>query len=1459
MPEIQHTFTAGKMNKDLDERLVPNGQYRDAMNIQVASSDGDDVGAVQNILGNQKRGSVGITGGKCIGSIADTENEKIYWFVCGNSVDAVVEYDQTADEVNPVLVDTVGVLNFSKTNEFRITAINIIDGLLFFTDNNSEPKVINIAKCKAGSTGFSTHTVLTDQNGATYNFAEDDITVIKKGPGVAPTITMANTKRVQSDGVTPGVIQGTTSYNFSYGSPAALREVGYDSVSLSFANVMDYRAGDILILGAGDDENGFDDDYQVRLQVNPGASSPSLTYTCTILSIHEDTPKETTTWEVNLKQDDPLFEKEFVRFGYRYKYKDGEYSTFSPFTDVAFLPKDFLYNPQRGYNLGMENDLRYLKISNFRPSNLPKQVEEIDIIFKKENNTNVYVVKSVKFGDDEWINNVYELETEMIYKTIETNQLLRPFDSVPKKAQCQELVANRIVYGNYTHNFDLKDVDNNEVTTKFVIANVARKDNAGAVIATSGGVPEKSIKSQRTYQIGVVYRDEYGRETPVQADDSGVITINKDDAVNYNSLQAKIQTKPPTFADSFKFFIKETANEYYNLAMDRWYDAEDGNVWLSFASSERNKVDEETFLILKKKHNSDEFVKEKGKYKIIAIENEAPQSLKETKTSYGALSVDFDSSAFPIPDGTYVDIDQDDFEDRFGENSEILSASGLAIRFTSPSTGNTRWYDVANVGLQINSSGVSNDDQYRFNIKNKFENDVEQFFPGGVFADGVDGIEMEIARTEVKNKAEFVGRFFVKIHRDALLEEKILSNANVGNWSIKHQQGVFKRSMGCNSSAWGDHAGNDNNDETKRIFVWNHNCGIDEFKGGVKGDNLNLLKTGNGSNMSFNQIREVYKYGVKKGRDTIMFCVLGIRYLEDAHSLDAGMHLPFIQAMTKPGAHIRFTQDPSETVYKIESTARRGVRPFNSDLPGSRDDRFFRNKVMLMVAKLDKPIKTGTNSFSFVGPAGNPDVPDNGFGQVEILQEYSDENTFSTENPAIFETEPKEAIDLDIYYEASDAHTIDHADLSGTFNATFNLDYFNCFSFANGVESNRIRDDFNTMTIAKGVKASAPLAEQYKEEVKKNGLIFSGIYNSTSGVNRTNQFIIAEPITKDINPEYGSIQKIHQRDTDLTVCCEDKILKVLANKDALFEASGNPQLTATNRVLGQTIHYVGDFGISKNPESFANYGFRSYFTDRARGVVLRLSRDGLTPISQHGMVDYFRSNLATFDNLIGSYDDSKGLYNLSMQSSTSKGGEDTVSFKEQVTGWPSRKSFLYEGALTLNNIYYSFKDGEIYSHDSQVRNTFYDTFANSSIKVVLNDSPNTIKSFKTISYEGSQSRILQDTRRVGLDDSDPPNVDTTPPFDSMADRAGDSDNLLYNLNASTGWYASSIVSDKQNGFIPEFIEKEGKWFNYIKGDETTLLNLDSKEFNVQGIGSFSTIADSQAPTTVNITIEENND
>ena len=69
MPEIKNQFTGGKMNKDLDERLVPKGDYRDAMNIQVSTSEEGAVGTVQNILGNKQVGTLSIDGGFVVACI----------------------------------------------------------------------------------------------------------------------------------------------------------------------------------------------------------------------------------------------------------------------------------------------------------------------------------------------------------------------------------------------------------------------------------------------------------------------------------------------------------------------------------------------------------------------------------------------------------------------------------------------------------------------------------------------------------------------------------------------------------------------------------------------------------------------------------------------------------------------------------------------------------------------------------------------------------------------------------------------------------------------------------------------------------------------------------------------------------------------------------------------------------------------------------------------------------------------------------------------------------------------------------------------------------------------------------------------------------------------------------------------------------------------------------------------
>ena len=116
---------------------------------------------------------------------------------------------------------------------------------------------------------------------------------------------------------------------------------------------------------------------------------------------------------------------------------------------------------------------------------------------------------------------------------------------------------------------------------------------------------------------------------------------------------------------------------------------------------------------------------------------------------------------------------------------------------------------------------------------------------------------------------------------------------------------------------------------------------------------------------------------------------------------------------------------------------------------------------------------------------------------------------------------------------------------------------------------------------------------------------------------------MSESITKDLNPTYGSIQALKSRDTNMVVFCEDKVLKVLANKDALFNADGSTNLTASNKVLGNAQGFAGDYGISTNPESLAVDAYRMYFTDKQRGKVLRLSQDGLTPISDAGMAKCF--------------------------------------------------------------------------------------------------------------------------------------------------------------------------------------------------------------------------------------------
>jgi len=2263
MPNLNHRFSSGRMNKDLDERLVPNGEYRDALNIEVATSDTSDMGTVQTVMGNLNMSLITIDPNNtgefyCVGSVVNEQHDKIYWMLAGRTSDIIAEYDYKTQTTTPVVVDLFPagtipgnesgrVLNFDKA--FIITGINIIENMLFWTDNHSEPKRIHIDRCKLGTPDFTSQTQLYVRDISTNNASIDyypkgdlkheHITVIKKRPHAPPVLEMRNTTREDQNPLPS-----------SYGSSYTLEIKGnfttgpgnpfYDNDNEPIQNFQiqfnlgvfggtiasfgypDFVVGDIINIYIGVDSILQQEKY-VRAEIINYDISTGLA-TINVLSGTKNINSTTGDWYVELEQAEPLFQFKFPRFGLRYKYEDGEYSTFSPFSQVAFLPQEFDYLPKEGYNLGMVNNLRFLAIKDFvHGQSIPDDVISVDILYKESNSPNIYTVKTIKRLENDWVpgfepwsSNVLSLDdvtanysewnaigpkstgsanglvpgqftrgwtritSEMIHAILPSNQLLRPYDNVPRVALAQEVVGNRLVYGNYLQNYNMfnrfaittkalefyedfnyGELDPNSQISVDIKTSVSSNDIKNELLPEQFDAqynynnaygPAKSIKTLRTYQLGVSYIDEYGRETPVFSNstmDKSSLYVEKVVANQKNKLQAQLFNTYPEWAKSYKFFVKETSSEYYNLAMDRWYDAEDGNIWISFPSSERNKIDEETFLILKKEHDNNNFVSSPARYKVIAIANEAPIFVKTSKIPQptwldSKSSSPFDlggsgGAGFPAIDGTNFILDQ-------AQVQSVGWEDVLNLQLTGPEPVIIRDFDVRFTGIGVGGDEFSSDwyrlksfenlgGDYKFNIFKKFKADVNVLSTSGTFATYTGGAKIELRKRVVENKPEFDGRFFVKIRRDGELESTIIKPvASAINWQVTSSTyvqyinpystwstgsaplaagdpfyGYYNNSSTSGpeeaisiSEFNGDNTTDVNFDNGVGQSYWSmasHNLtGASESSGWfidrVEGfrrfpltkhyfgqtntDKWNTINEASGfdaswaanninpwlggfavfgsgtfsyydafpyynwaaSPGSYTNARNFYNMPIVVGTSTTptarsrnylgltqttilsegaaLADVIGPAYLgptapgsgyhwiddvplshpnfnefaaanningaadyinqtvlrtglngyfqepnfdgdlrsnggnilpslgidghpnandtsphlgelldvpgfyqgtniitlshsgvnqdhpdadddgldaptQDIASIDQLMlHFDFIDAagstgvsITKhvddtffinklltPGTVWRWAEDPDQILYKttipdVSDLAAWGISntefninfganidPLDAKGPGiglynycrlgdwadylmTKDETGLNVNIFgnIQSVGVDGYVErafwvsggagtpslasgagtdpntyyadggpgtisptgsgahnhwkysdsrttspTGSTEFfnvlaknantcggwsywepvavpsmtgapiinvghlprgagiahgmwpmyvkdwwkainrrrrymftaeSYIGGLGlgeqgskylptneptlEPHFDSNGalkttiprtpapgirsdgvysgynnvpFGPTndangytssspnppgsvtwQILEPYvnDDSEKYTSTNPAIWETEPKESVDLNVYYEVGQTYPIELNEKTGeqfvgpihpseqlakynskvtcydpnpntnapggfrpiTTNTTVSagpdydirvkslinnvltlcnvdgstlslsanpnssmplqndilvftrpdggktetsilsinvstgeivldtnlhnykvtLPWHNCYSFGNGVESDRIRDDFNQVTIDNGPKASTTLEEPYEEERRGSGLIYSGIYNSMSGVNNLNQFIQAEKITKDLNPSYGTIQKLYARNTNLVTLCEDKVFKILANKDALFNADGNSNVTATDRVLGQTIPYAGDFGISKNPESFVNESFRSYFTDKVRGQVLRLSQDGITPISDFGMSDWFSDNLKLANRLIGSYDEKKDEYNLTLDhndypvaqpvhiidnfiveiesencgcggnydvptgriitssqqaitagmvlngpglalntvvtsvtvnfsqliltvnpepaftdvvslfgpnpsgwqthvalgtqpepfstyTNTSGNYDLTVSFSERSKGWTSFKSWAQESGVSLNNTYYTFKGGHLHEHhvESQPRNNFYGDQYDSSIEVLFNEAPELVKSFNTLNYEGTQSRVTPDVENSGEY----------------------WDNYLH-----TGWYVSNMLTNLQEGSMQEFREKEGKWFSQIKGVTTEWLddgkagNIDTREFSYQGI------------------------
>ena len=409
-----------------------------------------------------------------------------------------------------------------------ITGINFMDNMLFWTDGKSEPKRIIIdnfigqdtVRGKSGThprgdlhSFFNTYHpnevsannpngLIISDNGPSgnmrYDFRlkpdflrEEHITVVKKSPLSPPTLIMSNTSDGRfTFGNQPAQLLGETTDQAIFIDDEGNNLPVGSTVNITFNSAVDYLNGDLILLKRGtpfSPSEILDEELIVEI-----VDFNDTTYAAKvkIVWIQKDNVNDSTKITNNqgvehfemtstsfhsiLKQEKPLYEFKLPKFAFRYKYQDNQYSSYSPFSEVAFLPGLCTYIPKEGYNLGMVNTLRSIHITDFVPDGIPKDVVEIDILYKESNSTNVYKVKTIKYNDEEWLlegsvvnagiggfaqyarnTGRVQITSEMVRSAVASNQLIRPWDNVPRTAKAQEIVGNRIVYANYLQNYNL--------------------------------------------------------------------------------------------------------------------------------------------------------------------------------------------------------------------------------------------------------------------------------------------------------------------------------------------------------------------------------------------------------------------------------------------------------------------------------------------------------------------------------------------------------------------------------------------------------------------------------------------------------------------------------------------------------------------------------------------------------------------------------------------------------------------------------------------------------------------------------------------------------------------------------------------------------------------------------------------------------------------------------------------
>ncbi len=1143
--KIQNNFIGSRMNKSSDERLLKPGEYVDALNIRVSSDEDGQAGSVENAKGNIRLTTLSYLGSdiptdsRCIGAYEDGSNEKIYWFITSSVVDMIVSYDTKEDSVVYHVVST-SVLNFSEHH--LINGINLIDDLLFFTDNYNQPRRINVSKS------------YKDPVNGVDQITEDDISVIVKPPKKAPTLTL---------------VLNSTKENY--------------------------------------------------------------------------------------------IEDKFIRFAYRYRYSNGEYSSLSEFSDIAFLPGQFRLDPKTNDMVGMRNTANSVLV---RFNTGVEDVVEIDLCYKLSNTSIINVVERFDKSEKGWgdLNDVeITFDNQKIYTTLTESELLRNYDNVPKLARTQTSIGNRIMYANYVDGHDIDTV------VDYSMDLVSEEIGFDEIIEAEDDGIDYTIDVSNTITDARLLIDLDG----IELKEGGSLFIDFNILHREFGGDSSYSGGPEnSYQESFQYIFPRDYDDVNDLATDSDFISSIQSSLLFADSNDGNSLTDRYYNTIQSKTGwtavGGGVTNDTGDFIISVVGTslglQAPAIKYESNDTPGVFAYEYFFMS-----STTVSITQLGNRESLHSNRDYELGMVYLDEYNRASTAlvcnnNTLYVPSENsltknsIKATVNHLAPSWASRYRFVLKPS-KGGYETIYSYIYFYSSEESAWWLLLEGDNQTKAKVGDRLIVKtstsgptsdVIKTKVLEIKAQERDFITN--VTSPPGLYMKikasgfdlnsdvnaviDYGTFSSTnqdviYGTTIPNPDFDDSLPVGPSNH----DRIEYDIPVGSLVQIKF---SGQRAGKYSQVFKFDrvftASTNYDNLYDFIIGEKI-----NFNNPTNSPEVESdgSTPDALWIESVGDTSTDMGRNLQNVEFGyIYPEGqwvhifvpAQIIGTTQVRYYRDS------------NTGAAFLGFAG-AGQSRLGKNYYTKAEIVVSRSG-------SLLVFETEPND-IDSETYYETSKSFPIENryhlggsTDQTALVPAVVDVNAFNCFSFGNGVESFKINDGLADPGFNIGARVTAVSKQDYKETRRYADITYSGVYNEESNVNKLNEFNLALVNWKTLENSFGPIEKIHARQNDILVLQEDKISTVLTGKNLLSDAAGGGAITSSLEVLGTQISRQEEYGISNDAESFASYGSDVYFSDSKRGAILNITGDKLSVISDFGMGSWFRDQfINTKNNLkLGGFD-----------------------------------------------------------------------------------------------------------------------------------------------------------------------------------------------------------------------------